>query len=125
MLKFIRNGLRWLLGGSFTLLIAACYGVPANFKQKNVEMKFTGKDQKPIPGLEVKLIAGEYAQSPMKTDDEGKVFFNVSNLDKGKYIIEVADTDGAKNGGSYQPVTLSNLDFGSIGTNYQITMTDK
>ena len=124
-MKTIRNILRWLLGGSFTLIIAACYGIPADYQGKNVRIKCKNTNDQPIPGLELKVLENGLDSSWNTTDAEGTADFFIPEFVSASLMIRAADIDGLSNLGDFQTMILSNLTYGTIETNYTFILTNK
>lgn len=125
MLKFIRQTLRWLLGGSFTMLIAACYGVPADYQGKDVKIKCDDSSQDPIPGLTVTLNNQSEQLVSTKLDNLGEADLFIPRDITKEYSIIIEDTDGTNNGGDFRTYSLSNITYSYVSNEYHITMTNK
>ncbi|NPV00537.1 MAG: hypothetical protein HPY53_04050 [Brevinematales bacterium] len=124
MLKKIRRLLRWLLGGSFTMLIAACYGVPADYMGKDVKVKCDDSSGNPIPGLTVTLHNSSGVVASTSADSFGQAFLYIPK-DPETYSVIIEDTDGTNNGGDFKSHAISNITYSSVLSEYDVTMTNK
>ena len=102
MLKFIKKYLAFIITGSFSIILAACYGAPVEIGNFS-SVKTQDGDGNPIKDLKVSLSIDGENQSTQFTNIDGivdiqDVFLN----DSIEYIVKIEDVDGDKNGGEFK-----------------------
>ena len=113
MLKFIKKYLVFILTGSFSFILAACYGAPiktSHFATVNTN----DEEGNPIKGLKVSLnINGENLNSYISNEDGIVEFENIFLNDTTDYVVRIEDIDGEENGGLFTPeeFTLNKSDY--------------
>ncbi len=115
MLKKLRSILHWIVTGSFTLLISACYGIPYDYSDITVTTVDDGNSL-PIPDLQVTLHTNQIVIDSQTTDTSGRVFFPAEQNGLG-YEIIVDDIDGATNG-----TYISKTNHAYVGQDIEIRM---
>jgi hypothetical protein len=127
MWKKIKKIAYFLIAGSFTLVISACYGVVApvaNMIGTSKKIKANDINRRPIPGLQVVLYKESDSQNTNFTDTNGiaQVSFDYDHIRYkiSDYNIKISDIDGTNNGGNFQPreITLSD------NNEYDLTLTN-
>ena len=83
--------LKFLITGSFGLILAACYGVVMTFDKLQVFVQNTSGE--PIPGLKVNLIDDGDSIGEAYTDAAGRALFNDTGDE-----VRIQDVDGPQNG---------------------------
>ncbi len=117
MFKKLRSFLHFLITGSVTFLIAACYGVPYNVGMNDLDVKAQDNTGQPIPGLDVEISTHGSVITNLTTDQNGTASFTAStNIDL--HQVVVSDVDGSQNGGPYTPHT----NFAYPWVNLNVTM---
>ncbi len=105
-MKKITALLRAFVTGSFTLLIAACYGAPIDYNVDNPEnIHLNIKDQNglPIPDIEVSDFTNNKFIQNRYSDKSGAVL--IETKDSFLHTLVISDIDGTNNGGPYGTVT--------------------
>ena len=109
ILKF-KKQISLLFAGSFSMVLAACYGSPVNM-ELNKTVRTVNELNEAIPGLQVQLTNnGERIYEDL-TDDNGDVhysYFEEGNANDYKVII--SDIDGEENGGLYETQVVDIID---------------
>ena len=116
ILQYWKKLLYFLITGSTSLFIAACYGMPAGFSDLGSwTVKTRDKENKPIEGLEVTVLqyAGD-AQVPVtadlaQTDSTGTAVLYMAIYDKNvdyRHEAVIRDIDGEENGGLFADTTV-------------------
>lgn len=119
-----------LLTAAVPVVIAACYGVPADYKVKLGKV-VSGADQTPIQGIQVSCVhdgetvdagvaedagqvedAGEAQAYDVLTDENGQFSLDYSEGNPCD-SLQLNDVDGAENGGDFAPKTVPFVDDGS------------
>ena len=98
MLKFIKRYLAFIITGSFSFILAACYGAPMEIGRYSTIVASDG-DGNPIEGLKVTLTLDGENKNSQYTNIDGVV--DLENLflnDSINYIVKLDDIDGEKNG---------------------------
>ena len=102
MLKFIKKYLAFILTGSFSFILAACYGAPVEMAHF-ATVKAKDGEGNPIQGLKVSLNLDGENQSSSFTNADGVVdLHNVFLNDTTEYIVSIEDIDGKENGGEFE-----------------------
>jgi len=102
--------LKLLATGTFTLLVACCYGVmygiPGSLRSGTVRARTQSGD--PVPGLSVRFLTGYagYADSWYEsrtgtTDAAGACAYDVMVMDGESLKASLSDVDGPANGGTF------------------------
>jgi hypothetical protein len=112
--KIWKKLLYFLVTGSTSVFIAACYGMPANYPLRNPWLTWTIKVQdqgnQPIKGLEVttvRFLKGTTVPDTFDihaTDSSGSCSTLVQPYDTSdgqRFLAFIKDTDGVQNGGQF------------------------
>lgn len=100
---------QFLLVGSLTTVVAACYGVIMDFQERffNRRVKTVDEDGTPVPELTVNLVdpgrMGSLAEE--RTDSDGVAelgYFFRDDLSLDELRVWIEDTDGTENGGLFE-----------------------
>lgn len=115
-MKIVKRSLLWMLTAAVPVVIAACYGVPANFKTKLGKV-VSSADKQGIKGIQVSCEndgaasddagivedagvledAGAAPNQGVLTDETGAIYLNYDENFPCDNIV-VKDIDGAENG---------------------------
>jgi len=99
-MKKMKNILKVAATGSFTLLLAACYGVAYMMEAKRGEVTVLNPYSDPIPDLELTLIKNDFIETNLGTTDRlGQAHWEMD--DYSDYKLKIRDIDGTENGGPY------------------------
>jgi hypothetical protein len=112
MIKFFRKSIAWVITGSFSMILAACYGAPANYTYYKY-MKTTNPDNEPIPGLKVEPFEDGNPMTVVVTDDEGGFEIPiVEDQYNYNYKLIITDIDSTENLGHFitKQVDVNNVD---------------
>jgi len=95
MIKIFKKSLIFIISGSATLILTACYGAMMQCeKMVSQNLKIVDSDGKPIPGLEV-----SHPNDVTFTDENGNIIYDFCSEDKGaSREIIIKDVDGDENG---------------------------
>lgn len=112
MFGYCKKGIAWIITGSFSMILAACYGAPVNYTYYKY-MKTTNPDGKPIPGLKVNPYENGNTMGEIITDQEGG--FEIPIVEDTKvndYQLVITDIDTFENLGQFKTknVDLDTLD---------------
>ena len=105
----IRKILKYLIVGSLTTLISACYGVIIDFQEHFLRrIKVRDTDGTPIPGLIVTLTddINPIVLAAEETDEAGEANLSFEYYPGESYKdldLRVEDVDGQQNGGEFEP----------------------
>jgi len=100
--RILKNLLRFLVTGSFSFIIAACYGVPVGYGDVETRLRVVNKDSEPVSGLRV-YPGIDYSQEYYTTDENGEaVFFPIVDTEAGGLVSPIIrDVDGEDNLGCF------------------------
>lgn len=117
MKKLIKRLLQYIISGTFTLFITACYGMPAGFSWSEKKITTVDRDNNPIPGLQ---LTNSASGGVTYTDAEGigeiiipavREIIVPADADTASEIeILIEDVDGPENGGEFSSKTLTITD---------------
>lgn len=99
MTRQLKKLLHFALTGTFTVILAACYGAPVELQDYKL-VKATDQENNPIEGLQVELNADNQLLESQYTDANGVVEFN--NVSQSNVTIRITDVDGTQNGGEFE-----------------------
>ena len=122
MIRKFKKQISLLFAGSFSMVLAACYGMPIDM-QIDRSIKVINELNEAIPGLQVQLTNnGERVYEDL-SDEYGYVYYSdlVENNDN-DYKVIINDIDSTENGGTYksQVVDIINSD-----DDYIVIMTEQ
>jgi hypothetical protein len=119
MNHFFQKNLKWLFTGSFTMVLAACYGMPVDM-QTNYDVLATDTLNQAIPGLKMTLFNNGNQVSEDISDTDGKVYYSRLKEDAANnYTVKIEDIDGTENGGSF---AASEIDIVAEQFSYTVKM---
>jgi FlaG/FlaF family flagellin (archaellin) len=101
MLRIIKKSLAYILTGSFTIILAACYGTPVEMEYTKT-IKTTDDNENPIAGLKVTLSQNGTKIDSATTDNAGFVDFYDVYTDNQDYEVSIQDVDGNENLGIFK-----------------------
>jgi len=129
--RILKNLLRFLVTGSFSFIIAACYGVPIAYGVVETRLRVVNKNSEPVFGLRV-YPGIDYSQEYYTTDENGEaVFFPIVDTEAGRLVNPIIrDVDGEDNLGCFAraEVTLgeeAELDVVIAANEYRYSETEK
>jgi hypothetical protein len=106
MVDFFKKILVFLVTGSISVVLAACYGTPINEMYYRLVKAKTSSGE-PIKGLQVKILNKTSEIRSGLTDENGTIGLNIPNeyqLIDCKLVVE--DIDGELNFGAFKPQQL-------------------
>lgn len=116
LIKFWKRVLYFIVTGSTSVFIAACYGMPVNFNHLgNWTIKVKDTDNNPIEGLEVKILQyREGVSTPdtidvQKSDSLGESTHELYSWDDDvnyRHEALIVDIDSLSNGGFYNDTII-------------------
>jgi len=106
MKNYFKKILAYFLTGSFTLILAACYGAPVEM-QYDKTIKATDDSENPIQGLKVKLKSNGNDIDSAFTDEYGLVDFYNVNIEVSDYQVTISDVDAEENLGTFKDTTFN------------------
>lgn len=117
IIKFWKKALYFLITGSTSIFIAACYGMPVGYENHgNWIIKVNDEENKPIRGLKVTAVqlAGN-SNNPdtlgiQQTDSSGETSFFLPTYDKDvsyKHQAIIQDIDSTDNGGFFADTSIT------------------
>ena len=96
-----------IIGGTTSLIIAACYGIQGMYDAITVRLNAQDQDGEPIQGLQVQSTCYGNNYEMAYTDTEGDVYLGFDeSMDLDECVAELTDVDGADNGGEFQTKTV-------------------
>lgn len=101
MKNYLKKMLAYIATGSFTLILAACYGAPVEMEYQKT-IRAIDENENPIPGLEVKLLNDVQIIETVQTDEYGYVDFNNVNSNNASFKVEIKDVDAEENLGVFK-----------------------
>jgi hypothetical protein len=113
--RLFKKTLTYLVAGSTSIFIAACYGVGMLDIPIRWIIKTQNLENKPIPGLKVTVYQNDHGtistvQSYFdKTDSIGIYDINLyipNKSDGPRFSAKISDIDGEMNGGLYRDTTI-------------------
>ena len=109
ILKF-KKQITLLFVGSFSMVLAACYGMPVDV-QDYKSIKTVNEQNEAIPGLQVQLTNnGERIYEDI-SDENGYVYYSYLEEDNDNdYKVIIKDIDNKENGGEYQTKVVDIVD---------------
>lgn len=99
MIRIFKKQISLLLAGSFSVVLAACYGAPVDM-QDSLALKTLDSNDNPIEGLKVSLKNNDYIVETSYTDADGQVLYPNLNSNT-TYKVNIEDVDGELNGGLF------------------------
>lgn len=109
--------LYFIVAGSTSIFIAACYGMPAAYKYLGTwKIKMKDEDNKPIKGLEVKILQYSNDSSFVDTinvevsDSLGETINEIYSMDEEvnyHYKALIRDIDSTENGGTFKDTVIN------------------
>jgi len=119
--RIVCKMLLFVVTGTGTLVIAACYGVPVGIDNIVVWLRVHNSAGTPIEGLEVSLDCDGSTYEQL-TDASGDVEIYVPEYtDLGACVATITDIDGADNGGDFATQTVQ---LNSTDGEYDVEMTE-
>ncbi len=119
--RIVRKALLFVVCGTTTVIIAACYGVSAGVDNIVVWLRAHDSAGTPIEGLEVVLDCDGTVDQQL-TDAYGDVEFYVSEYtDLETCSATLTDVDGADNGGDFATQTVQ---LNATDGEYDVEMTE-
>jgi hypothetical protein len=119
MFRKYRKHLALIFAGSFSMVLAACYGMPIDM-QNDVTVKTVSTENQAIPGLKVVMTNnGEHVYDEL-TNDTGYVYFpDLKEDEQNDYQFIIEDVDGDLNGGTFLKQVV---DVTENESTYNVTM---
>ena len=104
MKKHLKRYLAYILTGSFSFILAACYGPPVEMGHF-VDVNTKDDEGNPIKGLKVEMNLNNGEQTVTEyTDENGQAYLdNIFLEENNEYVVTIEDIDGEDNGGLFQP----------------------
>ena len=121
MIHKFKKQISFIFAGSFSLVFAACYGMPVDMKyQKSI--RAVNENNEAIPGLQVQLTNNDVVILNDISDENGDIYYSDLNEGEGienNYKVIITDIDSTENGGTYTKKLIDLVD--SVDT-YTIKM---
>jgi putative lipoprotein (rSAM/lipoprotein system) len=99
MINKFKKQISFLFAGSFSMVLAACYGAPVNM-ENTLFVKALNQNNEPIEGLQVVLQNNGYSIDTAFSETDGTVSYPELNITS-SYKVIIEDIDGELNGGTY------------------------
>lgn len=101
MINLIRKFSAFAVTGTFSVILAACYGTPMDMQSQKRITVFDPENQ-PIEGLELSLKLRGETKSVSKSDTNGDIYLHLTPGDTvSNFEITISDIDGEANGGEF------------------------
>ncbi len=98
MIKKYRKYLAFLFAGSFSMVLAACYGAPVDMVNQ-VSVKAVNSKNVPIQGLKITLFNNNQAIETSTTNSDGEILYPYLKEDEeNDYTLKIEDIDNEENG---------------------------
>jgi putative lipoprotein (rSAM/lipoprotein system) len=97
MLRFIKKSLLWIVSGTVSVILTACYGVGSMAECFSKKITVTDSEGNPIKGIEVRFSYDLGYMDHVQTDESGKAEINFCT-DYNEIIATLVDIDGTDNG---------------------------
>ena len=110
MIRKFKKQITLLFTGSFTMVLAACYGAPIDM-QDYKSVKTVNDQNEAISGLQVCLTNnGERIYEDL-SDEDGNVYYSYFEEGTGNdYKVIINDIDSTENGGQFQTQVVDIVD---------------
>ncbi len=101
-MRFIKKLLQFLITGSFSFIIAACYGVMVSYSETEKKLRVVNKDNQPVNGLYINIGSNVYPEY-YYTDENGEAIFYpmIDEYNGGLFNPVIKDIDGEENLGCF------------------------
>ncbi len=100
-MRIFKKLLQFLITGSFSFIIAACYGAPVEYSGVQTKLRVVNKDGQPVKGLMIN-IGGDFYPEYYYTDEKGEaVFYPMIDEMDVLYNPIIKDLDGEENLGCF------------------------
>ena len=110
MIRKFKKQISLLFAGSFSMVLAACYGMPVDM-QNDKSVKTVNEQNEAIPGLQVYLTNNGERIYEDFSDENGDVYYSHFEDDANNdYKVIINDVDGAENGGPYKTQVVDIVD---------------
>jgi len=110
ILKF-KKQITLLFAGSFSMVLAACYGMPVDMEYQK-KIRTVNERNEAIPGLQVQLTNNGERIFEDITDENGDIYY--SDLKEegtdNNYKVIINDIDGEENGGFFETKVIDIVD---------------
>jgi hypothetical protein len=101
MIRKFKKQLALLFTGSFTMVLAACYGVPVDI-ESDIMIKTVNEQNEAIEGLKVYMTNNGERIFEDYTDNNGNVYYPyLDDNEDNDYAVKIEDVDGEENGGQH------------------------
>ena len=121
---FIKKLIKMLFAGTFTIIVAACYGVYMDYRNFLFHVK--NPQDEPIPGLSLKLIDTGNVVDQSWTGEYGDAYLSAYvdyyGVGSTEYTVVIEDIDGPDNLGEFETVTMDVSGNDDTIVEYNITM---
>jgi putative lipoprotein (rSAM/lipoprotein system) len=97
MLSFVKKSLLWIVSGTASVLLTACYGVMSMADCFNKKITVIDSAGNPIEGLEITFSDNDGNIDVAYSDKDGKAEMFFCTYDD-KVNVKVVDIDGEENG---------------------------
>lgn len=115
MLKYLKKGIVFLVSGSFSIILAACYAAESEYTYyRKIQIKNGNGD--PIPGLKVTTYDNDQELNIQQSTDAGMVEIQIIDGGVHSYKVLIEDIDSTENLGHFQTtsVNLDSLEYDDI-----------
>lgn len=101
MIRKFKKQLALLFTGSFTMVLAACYGAPVDV-ESDIMIQTVNEQNVAIKGLKVNLTNNGERVYEDYTDNNGNVYYPyLEDSEENDYALKIEDVDGEENNGHY------------------------
>ena len=120
MIRKFKKQITLLFTGSFTMVLAACYGVPIDL-QNEISVQTITEQNQAIQGLKVTMINNGERVSEDISNEDGYVYYPfLDDNEDNDYSFKVEDIDGEENGGKFKSQVI---DIHNYNSDYTVEMT--
>ena len=100
MIRLLKKIMTFVITGSVSVILAACYGVPVDEMYYKM-VKTADNEGNPIKGLRVVLRENQQGVDTFTTDEYGQIQFELLDY-TADYSVIIEDIDGEENGGEFK-----------------------
>lgn len=97
MLRFIKKSLLWIVSGTVSVILTACYGVGSMVECFSKKITITDSQGNPIKGIRVRVSDELGDMDEVYTDESGKAEINFCTH-YNEIAARISDVDGVDNG---------------------------
>jgi len=119
MIRKFKKQISLLFAGSFSMVLAACYGMPVDM-QNEITVKTVNEFNEAIPDLKLTMTNNGERIYENYTDETGTVYYPyLEDSSDNDYKVSIEDVDGEENGGNF---LSESIDITNSQSYYKVDM---